>query len=1085
MPHTLHRDAIILLGWLTTVLSSGLAGAATDEVVTVIAPDRPVPAVLFSDETSIYYGETRTIHRDAALDLCDYLSQVTGRPIRADDPHPDAPVVLHVGPDSFARQHAPEMQNLRHDGFLIKHVTVSGTEHIFLGGIRNEASRWAVERFLQRFAGVRWLFPGDATHGEIVPDRPTITIPRGIDETHEPDYAMRANLMMHYYAPGTPYLRLGPTQSWGSGGHAFQDIFSRDDYLENPEWFALFTIPERWAARIGEGSAEAPGNVREALARGVRRQRWFWDYGNGWQICTSNPGAIEHAVAYARDYFAKDPDAPTVSMGHNDMHGWCECESCRQFIASADPPHTNSEQYWHWVNEVAKQLAATHPDKKITTIAYGAPASPPRFELEENIAVMLTVYVEHHLTLAQRWKKKCATVDLYSYAWGSEFLGFRHFPHAMQDFLKWGRDDLGAISHTTEVYGNWSFDGPKYHTMQALMWDVDADPDALMDAYCHDWFGAAAEPMRAFWDRLEQVYERRGHPRRILFYQWIGWHSKYDELDLYTMEDVAALDAAIDAAKRTANTVGDRYRLARISNAWHYFRTFLVGKLKFADREAEVKAQAARSLDDALAAAGELAELQAQRRHGFRMLRAYPKIREPRPPQDLTRRSQQLIAFNPQMTRTWYHLTFEYVTLFADLRTLLDDLCGQVTTDLLARGGRDDAQRFWSGIASEDSLHPAAQSQLSLLRNPATPNRLVNGGFDEGTLEGWNAGSGVTQHAVGDGGEAMTSGAGAISLRQEVPVRVGQRYRLTAHAKLPTERDDSPRILATDVRFKGPIRPRYEPNYRKRTLDPTETGWQSSSTTFAVPPLADRAIITITSSGGPVHLDDLSLRLVQAAPSFDTGSLVDDFDGDRFDPNTWIDAGAGHSGYLPFVRNGALVFDRRPMATLVSRARFDRLLEGGEGKASPYILRLRVGPGDDASHGGFLECGITADTLSLDTSDSGFYLAHATQPPGQRADGVFSLTHSATLQTHWHQDGAYTGGGNFDLLTALAKKTVWYTFRFDRETVAIHARGAEDNTSQGSHLGTYAHGMTDITSKGPVFLKLSGSNVRVEGVHLE
>ena len=51
--------------------------------------------------------------------------------------------------------------------------------------------------------------------------------------------------------------------------------------------------------------------------------------------------------------------------------------------------------------------------------------------------------------------------------------------------------------------------------------------------------------------------------------------------------------------------------------------------------------------------------------------------------------------------------------------------------------------------------------------------------------------------------------------------------------------------------------------------------------------------------------------------------------------------------------------------------------------------------------------------------------------------------------------------------------------------MAIHADGTAYGTSAESHVGTYAHGMTDITSKGPVFLKLSGSNVRVEEIHLE
>ncbi len=63
---------------------------------------------------------------------------------------------------------------------------------------------------------------------------------------------------------------------------------------------------------------------------------------------------------------------------------------------------------------------------------------------------------------------------------GDWWVGFRHYPHAMSDFLKWGHDKLNSASHVAEVHGGWSFDGPKYHYMQALMWDVNADPDKIM-----------------------------------------------------------------------------------------------------------------------------------------------------------------------------------------------------------------------------------------------------------------------------------------------------------------------------------------------------------------------------------------------------------------------------------------------------------------------------------------------------------------------------------------------------------------------------------------------------------------------------
>ncbi|GIT31576.1 MAG: hypothetical protein Ct9H300mP1_36220 [Planctomycetaceae bacterium] len=95
----------------------------------------------------------------------------------------------------------------------------------------------------------------------------------------------------------------------------------------------------------------------------------------------------------------------------------------------------------------------------------------------------------------------------------------------MRDFLKWGHDELGAIAHVSEVGGNWSFDGPKYRYMQELMWNVKPTP-------MRSWgllprlVRSAAQPMKAFWDRLEEVYER-GRRRRFLGTSgWAGWKTR-------------------------------------------------------------------------------------------------------------------------------------------------------------------------------------------------------------------------------------------------------------------------------------------------------------------------------------------------------------------------------------------------------------------------------------------------------------------------------------------------------------------------------------------------------------------------------
>jgi hypothetical protein len=157
------------------------------------------------------------------------------------------------------------------------------------------------------------------------------------------------------------------------------------------------------------------------------------------------------------DYFEKNPNAQIVSVGNNDGRGECECPDCTAFSKSANPPYTVAERWFTWVNKVAREVAKTHPDKVIASLAYAQASTPTRFKLEPNVAITKTIVVDSDLEAAKQWDKVCGSVNLYSYMYGNSFLGFRHYPHAARDFLKWGHDELGARAHITESGGDWTF----------------------------------------------------------------------------------------------------------------------------------------------------------------------------------------------------------------------------------------------------------------------------------------------------------------------------------------------------------------------------------------------------------------------------------------------------------------------------------------------------------------------------------------------------------------------------------------------------------------------------------------------------
>jgi len=79
-----------------------------------------------------------------------------------------------------------------------------------------------------------------------------------------------------------------------------------------------------------------------------------------------------------------------------DNSSFCRCERCQKIIKQphpqADMPFyskgTDSNYFFTFVNEVAKHVKQTNPDKRVVTLAYMSHAYPPvGFKLESNVAV--------------------------------------------------------------------------------------------------------------------------------------------------------------------------------------------------------------------------------------------------------------------------------------------------------------------------------------------------------------------------------------------------------------------------------------------------------------------------------------------------------------------------------------------------------------------------------------------------------------------------------------------------------------------------------------------------------------------------
>jgi hypothetical protein len=1022
------------------------------ENIEMVSPSGALPSVVTTENKS---------DRDAATDFCNYLSRVTQRKIAVSESSADAGAVFHVGRDAFVKEHAPEIDTLFADGYILKAVRFDGRLHVILAGKAPWSSQWAIEQFLKDYCGVRWLFP-DPTYGEIVPSRPTLTVDSTLFKKYEPDYMQRANCGMYYYNPAHTLLRNRPKGFGAYGEHALQRIFQQAEFDAHPEWFAYF---------MDDGKSKSFRGWEDG--RPQKRRQW-WSYGNGWQICTSHQGTIDHTVKYVLDHFEKNPDSPVVSVGANDGHGWCECDACKALADSFEPAYTTSELWWHWVNQIAKEVAKTYPDKWIEALAYGTPITPPRFELQPNVAITLTIIYADQFETVKGWKPLCKSINLYTYTYGSAFFGFRHYPHAVRDFLKWGHDELGALAHVTECGGDWTLDGPKYHYMQALQWDVNADPDNIMDDFCNDSYGKAAKPMRAFWDRLEQCYENRplvpyGKDRqtqRLCFYTWVSWQNPdylrpNTEFEGYTLEDIYALDESIDqaAALAAADTPEVQFRVERMVDAWKYVRTLLWSKVNYFDSPPAIEVNSETQKREALVLAREIAKGRADRQHYLGKMRMVPHI-------------------NPRMSLKYYWNLGTALTLFSQERTLLDNLCQSITAYTKKTAGTQAAETFWRNIDASDYLRSTAQTQLYVLKQSELTNILANGDFETGNLNGWTVSGNptvITDETAYQGKRCVSTVKGA-TLTQTVFVAPQERYRLTAWVKYSVPHKGDAPSVETDITFhEGNVQFTIWSEPARNVLsagDPADR-WRPFSTTVTVPPGATLANVKLKAHV-PVLLDNIVLDRIQDTRVDQSIAIKETFDeGQTLDASKWFRPEPSRGTEPPRIDKGWLVYGDEKMYPLTSYATFNDLLKyEGEDR---YCLRFHAAtlPGTPQNEA-TVTLGIQAGTGTISTKVTGMFFYHYF-----RANSAFACYNwqgtTKTYTSTWNLK--HLGNGITD---------VWYMFYFDPKDVSVYASADGYDDSEASLVCRYPHGITELHGENqrPVYLKIGKGSYRLDEISL-
>jgi hypothetical protein len=280
-----------------------------------------------------------------------------------------------------------------------------------------------------------------------------------------------------------------------------------------------------------------------------------------------------------------------------DNDQFCKCDNCQQWLTGRDadsPFFTNgrhSDYFFQFVNEVAKLVGPKHPQKHIVTLAYMTHGAPPqKFRLEPNVLVQYCFACnrlnfdrpsyEHELKLLKEWRQAYPGRTLYLwlyYTFPVEvanngkfhcFPGF--FAHAIgQQFALFQQSDYRGAFHCG--YGQ---EVEAYLTYR-LMDDPSLGVDTLLNEYFTRLYGPAAEPMRKFYETVEQAYgDPANYPESIAAGKIEGHHHQTEEVawgyrgNAKRMETLGTL---LEEAKAAAQSAEQKQRVALFKlGTWDY-----------------------------------------------------------------------------------------------------------------------------------------------------------------------------------------------------------------------------------------------------------------------------------------------------------------------------------------------------------------------------------------------------------------------------------------------------------------------------------------------------------------------------------
>lgn len=419
-----------------------------------------------------------------------------------------------------------------------------------------QGTLYATYEFIEKYFGVRWFNPTD--WGIFHPVKKTLKI-NGKDIKNQPYFIYRevypgmTNLDFYDWSTSGLWKGMYPNANdpdyieWENIAYKkLKEKFKGSEYIESKRGrIKLFLLRMRVGGekRVANHSLYhyyqlyPPDKYPEIWAKG------YGDKPN--QLCYTSEKLIEMVSKEAEEYFKLPEEkrrwGPNVfAVEPMDNRAFCKCEKCQELIKKGKsyPYYStgdHSEYHFYFVNEIAKRLKKTNPDKMIITAAYASHAKyPETIKLEPNIEVMFCFATnrspfgkeyKHELELLKEWAENCKkekrplSLWLYytfpkEFADGGNFYCFPgFFAHKIDEqfklFKKYGIKGVFHCGYGQEV---------EAYVTYKLMLNPDENIEKLLDEYFSCLYGNAKEEMKQIYLAIENAYiDEKNHPEGVSY----------------------------------------------------------------------------------------------------------------------------------------------------------------------------------------------------------------------------------------------------------------------------------------------------------------------------------------------------------------------------------------------------------------------------------------------------------------------------------------------------------------------------------------------------------------------------------------